>query len=94
MLEWDAISFSRGSAPPTDQTRAFPASPALAGRSFTTKPPGKTWRTKDGARIQLRCHPSSYTVCKIILDDLCWTFHALVNEIQSFEIKINQTRGI
>ena len=94
ILEWDAISFSRGSAPPMDQTGAFPASPALAGGSFTTEPPGKTGKTKDGARIQLHCHPSSYTVCRIILDDPCWTFHALVNEIESFEIEINQTHGI
>ena len=38
--EWVAISFSRGSFRPRDRT-ACPVSPALAGGSFTTKPPGK-----------------------------------------------------
>ena len=36
ILEWVAISFSRGSS----WSRIEPASPALAGRFFTTKPPG------------------------------------------------------
>ena len=36
-LKWVAISFSRGCSWPKDQT----ASPALAGRSFTTEPSGK-----------------------------------------------------
>ena len=37
MLEWVAISFSRGSSPP----RIEPKSPALAGGFFTTEPSGK-----------------------------------------------------
>ena len=37
MLEWVAISFSRGSSPP----RIEPKSPALAGEFFTTEPSGK-----------------------------------------------------
>ena len=37
MLEWDAISFSGGSS----WTRDWYMSPVLAGRFFTTKPPGK-----------------------------------------------------
>ena len=37
ILEWVAIFFSRGSSPPKDQTRDF----CLAGRFFTTEPPGK-----------------------------------------------------
>ena len=36
MLEWIAISSSRGPSRPRDQT----ASPASAGRFFTTEPPG------------------------------------------------------
>ena len=37
ILEWVAISFSRGSSQPTDKL----TSPALAGGFFTTEPPGK-----------------------------------------------------
>ena len=40
MLEWVAISFSRGSSWPSIKP-VSPASPALAGRFFTTVPPGK-----------------------------------------------------
>ena len=39
ILEWVAISFSRGSSYPGIKP-ASPASPALAGRFFTTEPPG------------------------------------------------------
>ena len=38
ILEWFAISFSRGSSDPGIK----PMSPALAGRFFTTAPPGKS----------------------------------------------------
>ena len=37
ILEWGAISFSRGSSPPRDQTHVS----CLAGGVFTTEPPGK-----------------------------------------------------
>ena len=40
ILEWAAISFSRGSSPPRDQTRISYMSPALAGGFFIT---GTTW---------------------------------------------------
>ena len=40
MLGWVAISSSRGSSWPRDQTRIF-ASPALAGGLFTVVPPGR-----------------------------------------------------
>ena len=39
VLEWVAISFSRGSSWPRDRTRI--PFPALAGRFFTTEPSGK-----------------------------------------------------
>ena len=38
ILEWVAISFSRGSPQPRDQTHQS----CIAGRFFTTEPPGKT----------------------------------------------------
>ena len=37
ILEWVAISFSRGSSPPRDQTQVS----CIAGGFFTTEPPGK-----------------------------------------------------
>ena len=37
ILEWVAISFSRGSSSPGIE----PVSPAMAGEFFTTEPPGK-----------------------------------------------------
>ena len=40
ILEWVAISFSRGSSQPRDRTESL-VSPSLAGRFFTTEPPGK-----------------------------------------------------
>ena len=40
ILEWVAISYSRGSSRPRDQTHVSCIS-ALAGRFFTTPPPGK-----------------------------------------------------
>ena len=42
ILEWVAIPFSRGSSWPRDRT----ASPALAGRFYTTEPPGKVLKVK------------------------------------------------
>ena len=40
ILEWVAISFSRGSFPPRDQTHIS----CIAGGFFTTEPPGKPWQ--------------------------------------------------
>ena len=40
ILEWVAISFSRGSCDPGIELASL-ASPAWAGRFFTTEPPGK-----------------------------------------------------
>ena len=37
ILQWVAISFSKGSSQPRDQTRDS----YIAGRFFTTEPPGK-----------------------------------------------------
>ena len=39
ILEWVDNSFSRGSSQPRDRSPS-PESPALAGRFFTTEPPG------------------------------------------------------
>ena len=37
ILEWVAISFSRGSSPPRDQTQVS----CIIGKFLTTEPPGK-----------------------------------------------------
>ena len=42
ILEWGAISFSRRSSQPRDETRVS----CLAGGFFTTEPPGKPFYTK------------------------------------------------
>lgn len=42
ILEWVAISSSRGSSQPTDQSTS-PAAPALAGGFFTTESPGEPY---------------------------------------------------
>ena len=45
ILDWVAISFSRGPSWPRNQTHVS----CTAGRFFTTEPPGKTrWRVKTG----------------------------------------------
>ena len=40
ILEWVSMPSSRGSSPPRDRTTSL-VSPALAGRFFTSVPPGK-----------------------------------------------------
>ena len=46
ILEQAALPSSRGSSRPGDRT-VSPAAPALAGRFFTTEPPGKPGREKN-----------------------------------------------
>ena len=51
ILEWDAISSSRGSSQPRDWTHVTCVSWTVAGRVFTTEPPGKPpvslWEEED-----------------------------------------------
>ena len=54
ILEWVAMPSSRGSLRPRDQTCVFLMSPALAGRFFTTEPPGKPKNTGVGSRSLLQ----------------------------------------
>ena len=65
ILEWVAISFSRGSSPPWDRTHIF----FLAGRFSTTEPPGKplniSEKTVHGETLARQpgltsCHTSMY----------------------------------
>ena len=55
VLEWVAISFSRGSFPPRDQTRVS----CLTGKFFTTEPPGNPKLV--GYRSLTNEETSSYT---------------------------------
>ena len=55
ILEWVAISFSRGSSPPRDQTQVS----CIAGTVFTAEPPGKPkiqcpeWDKRSMSRCEL-----------------------------------------
>jgi len=46
ILEWVAMSFSRGSSPPRIEPGS-PVVPPLAGKLFTTEPPGRPWRVSE-----------------------------------------------
>ena len=62
MLEWVAMPSSRGSSQPRDRTLI---SPSLAGRFFTTVPPGKP----------NLYHRTSHSLCLIIKALHCWDIH-------------------
>ena len=75
MLEWVAISYSRGSS----QTRDQPMSPALAGRFFTIEPPGsphwaitlnKWWLEKSNVQRSLASESSPFISIGIIFWEL------------------------
>ena len=53
VLEWVAISCSRGSSPPSDETRVS----CLAGGFFTTEPPGKHAAAKSLQSCPTLCDP-------------------------------------
>ena len=65
ILEWVAISFSRGSS----DTGIKPGSPALAGSFFTTEPPGKPsrvliwWLVLSAWATAPRCMIQHYSEC-------------------------------
>ena len=79
ILEWVAISFSRGSSPPRDWTQVS-VSPILAGEFFTTK---TTWEALFGDQEKKICHcfhfPPFYlpwsdgTRCHDLKCFSCWT---------------------
>ena len=59
LLEWVAISFSRGSSPPRDQPRY----PALQADALPSEPPGKQYNTKFSNNRDVEwsiCEISSY----------------------------------
>ena len=53
ILEWAAICFSRGSSQPRDQTCVS----CTTGRFFTTEPPGKAFRLREGGFVPLELAP-------------------------------------
>ena len=53
ILEWVAVCFSRGSSQPRDQTCVS----CTAGRFFTTEPPGKPFRVREGGFVPLELAP-------------------------------------
>lgn len=91
ILDWDAISFSRGSAPPTDRTRAFPASPALAGGSLPLSHLGKLGRQRMGLGLsyvvthQALLSTGSYWVTHVGLFTL-WLTKSKVWKLKSIKL--------
>ena len=64
VLQWVTISFSRVSSQPRDWTTSL-AYPALAGRFFTTEPPGKPWWKPMGT-LQLQLFSSTASIPGIL----------------------------
>ena len=70
ILEWGAIPFSRGSSRPRDQTQVS----CIAGRFFTTEPPGKPqinksshkqshfWNLEKMKQVSFKCSETMNTV--------------------------------
>ena len=65
ILEWVAISFSRGSSWPSDQTQVV--SPPLSGRFFSTEPPGKPQNTEISPKTLEECEKrhTVFTACSL-----------------------------
>ena len=69
ILEWAAISYSRGSPRPRDRTGISCASPALAGGFFNTAQPGKPrWKSK------------KRTVCACVYVCVCVCVYSVVSD--------------
>ena len=72
-----AISFSRGSSRPGIEPTS-PASSALAGRFFTTAPPGKPSQRVGDFKIQVKNwkwvfpHREGFLLCPGLLGSCCW----------------------
>ena len=84
ILEWVAISFSRGSSWPRDRPRiepTSPVSPALVGRFFTTEPPrnGRKWHLRPN-RVLVTPQPYQW----------CWSPFFYKSDLQI--LCINQRR--
>ena len=59
VLEWVAISFSRGSSPPRDQTWVS----RIVGRRFTIEPPGKIKKNTADVLFFLVLKPRNEQMC-------------------------------
>ena len=95
ILEWVAISFSRGSSRPRDQTASL-ASPALVGRFFTTVPPGTPHicipREHNVYREQQRCICWIPLLVKILKTKTNLTFSPPPLKSTSQCLKMTETR--
>ena len=70
ILEWVAISFSRGPSQPGDRTR----SPALEADALTSEPPGKPMNYSSD-RFLCMVHMPVYTLCMKV--SCVWTIHTI-----------------
>ena len=71
IMEWVANPFSRGSSPPRDRTQIS----CIAGRFFTTEPPGKPYAYKLSSeykyQVYINYQVNKYAhVCSVISDSL------------------------
>ena len=93
ILEWVAIAFSRGSSWPRDWTPA----PALAGRFFTTEPPGKpsVYMTEDwigwpwsSIPVLRHCHWKNADY------SMLWDIMASIEEIHLSDLQFSHLKSI
>ena len=77
ILKWIAISFSRGSSQPRDRTKPGSlVSPVLAGRFFTTEPPGKP---NGSSKEMFMC--LGFQLCLALQK----VFHILICQVTAFQ---------
>ena len=77
ILKWIAMSFSRGSSQPRDRTKPGSlVSPVLAGRFFTTEPPGKT---NGSSKEMFMC--LGFQLCLALQK----VFHILICQVTAFQ---------
>ena len=87
ILEWVAMSSSRGSSPPRDQTHIF-CSSCFAGGFFTAKPPGKPNSIVSGTLFINKLKASVYKDIFLLIK----LFICLVPLLQELGISLNLAR--
>ena len=78
ILEWVAISFSRGSFQPRDQTRVS----RIAGRFFTI------WATREAVNIDVRCLGWSYSLISHLFSPTILKYSKLLHKFTTYIFKI------
>ena len=77
ILEWVAISFSRGSSQPRDRNHVS----CIAGRFFTTEPPGKLMLINSSSfTIFLKCYPFRISIPSYVWVYSVWLFYLILHQ--------------